>query len=119
MLLNTLRKTTMKVLTNRLSRILIKHSILKGRNYAGLPGGSTEIPIKLMQMVMKDAKYHKKSLWILLQDLSKAYDRVDINILKLAMIRIKLFPFCISFILDFFIHCKNAVYTADGITDYY
>ena len=32
---------------------------------------------------------------------------------------IKLPPFCINFIIDFFIHQKNAVYTADSITDYY
>ena len=68
---------------------------------------------------MKDAKYHKKLLWILLQDLSKAYDRVDIRILKLAMMRIKLSPFCINFIIDFFVHRKNAIFTAKGITDYY
>ena len=64
----------MKVLINHLSRILAKHSVLKGQNYAGLPEGLTETPIKLMQIVMKDTKYYKKSIWILLQDLSKAYD---------------------------------------------
>ncbi len=102
-LLDTLWKATIKVLTNCLSWILAKHSVLKGWNYAGLPRDLIETPIKLMQIVLEDAKYHQKPIWILLQDLSKAYDRVDLNILKLAMIRIKLLPFCIDFILDFFI----------------
>src|SRR6266498_4155311 len=53
-LLDTLRKAIVKVLINCLSRILAKHSVLKGRNYASLPEGSTETLIKLMQMVMKD-----------------------------------------------------------------
>ncbi len=35
------------------------------------------------------------------------------------MMRIKLPPFCIDFILDFFIQRKNAIFTANGITDYY
>src|SRR6266498_5239184 len=35
------------------------------------------------------------------------------------MMRIKLLPFCIDFILDFFIQQKNAIFTADSITDYY
>ena len=84
-LLDTMRKAVMKLMTNRLSRILAKHVILKGNNFAGLPGGSTEIPIKLMNMILEDAKEHKKPVWILLQDLSKAYDRVDLSILRKAM----------------------------------
>jgi len=52
----------MKVLINHLSRILAKHSVLKGQNYAGLPEGLTETPIKLMQIVMEDAKYHQKPI---------------------------------------------------------
>ena len=35
------------------------------------------------------------------------------------MARIKIPPFCISFILDFFIHRKNAVLTQDEISDSY
>jgi len=64
----------MKVLTNRLSQIIAKHSVLKGQNYAGLPEGLTETSIKLIQLVMKDAKCYNKPIWILLQDLFKAYD---------------------------------------------
>src|SRR6266540_2532406 len=84
-LLDTLRKAVMKIITNRLSKIMAKHSVLKGNNFAGIPGGSTEIPIKIMNMIMEDAKEHRKPVWILLQDLSKAYDRVDLVILRKAM----------------------------------
>jgi len=80
-LLDTLRKAVMKIITNRLSKIMAKHSILRGNNFAGLPGGSTEILIKLMNMIIEDAKEHQKLIWILLQDLSKAYDRVDLVVL--------------------------------------
>ena len=55
-----------------------------------------------MNMIMKDAKEHHKPVWILLQDLSKAYDRVDLVILRKAMEHIKIPSSCINFILDFF-----------------
>jgi len=114
-----MRKVVMKLLTNRLSRIMAKYIILKGNNFAGIPEGSTETPIKIMNMILEDAKEHKKPVWILLQDLSKAYDRVDLSILHKAMERVKIPASCINFILDFFTHRKNAILTKEGISDYY
>jgi len=72
-----------------------------------------------MNMILEDAKEHKKPVWILLQDLSKAYDRVDLSILRKAMERIKLPVPCIDFILNFFTHRKNAILIKGGISDYY
>ncbi len=63
-----------------------------------------ELPIKLMNMILEDAKEHNKPIWILLQDLFKAYDRVDLTILRKAMERVKIPTSCINFILDFFTH---------------
>src|SRR6266540_4384229 len=118
-LLDTMRKAVMKIITNRLSRIIAKHKVLRGNNFAGIPGGSTEVPIKIMNMILEDAKEHNKPVWILLQDLSKAYDRVDLSILRKAMERIKLPAPDINFIIDFFTHRKNAVLTKGGLSDYY
>jgi len=118
-LLDTMRKAVMKIMTNRLSCIIAKHNILQGNNFAGLPGGSMETPIKIMNMILEDAKEHNKPVWILLQDLSKAYDRVDLSILRKAMERIKLPAPDINFIIDFFTHRKNAVLTKGGLSDYY
>ncbi len=70
-------------------------------------------------MIIEDAKCYNKPLWILLQDLSKTYDQVDLNVLRLSMKRIKILNFCINFILDFFIHWKNTVFIAKEVTDYY
>ena len=93
--------------------------MLKGNNYAGLPGGSTENPIKIMNLIIEDAAENKKDLWILLQDLSKAYDRVDLNILKLALRRIKIPENCITCLINLFTNRKNAILTQDGLSDYY
>jgi len=65
-LLDTMRKAVIKILTNRLSRILAKYNILRGNNFAGLPKGSMEMPIKLMNMILEDVKEHNKPVWILL-----------------------------------------------------
>jgi len=55
-----MRKAVMKIITNQLSKIMAKYSILKGNNFAGLPGRSTELPIKIMNMILENAKKHKK-----------------------------------------------------------
>jgi len=65
-LLDTMRKAVMKILTNRLSRIIAKYNILRGNNFAGLSGRSMETLIKLIHMILEDAKEHNKPVWILL-----------------------------------------------------
>ena len=118
-LLDTMRKAIMKIITNRLSRIMAKHAVLKGNNFARLPEGSTKLPIKLMNMILEDAKENHRPVWILLQDLSKAYDRVDLSIFCKAMDHVKIPLDCTNFILDFFTHRKNAVLTQGGLSDFY
>src|SRR5687767_3963593 len=54
-----------------------------------------------------------------MQDLSKAYDRVNIKILKLALTRIKILTPCIDLIINLFTNRRNAVFTADGLSDLY
>jgi len=118
-LLETCRKGFVKIITNRLSTILAKHNILRGGNFAGLPGGSTEAPIKIVNMLLEDAIENKKEIWILLQDLSKAYDRVDLKFLRLALHRIKVPQSAIDLLINLFTARKNAVFTAHGTSDYY
>ncbi len=50
----------MKIITNRLSRIMAKYVVLKGNNFADISGGSTELPIKIMNMILEDAKENNK-----------------------------------------------------------
>jgi hypothetical protein len=118
-LLETTRKDFVKIITNRLSKILAKHNVLRGNNYASLPGSSTKDPIKIMNMLIEDAVENKKDIWILLQDLSKAYDRVDLNILKLALKKIKIPENCISCLINLFTNRHNAIFTQDGLSEYY
>ncbi len=59
-LLDTLRKAVIKIVTNRLSKIMAKHAVLKGNNFTGLPRGLTEFSIKIINMIIEDAKEHNK-----------------------------------------------------------
>ena len=71
-----------RLLNNRLADTFVKHNVLKGNQFAGLPGGSTFEPLRILQSIMEDAKEQKQEIWVLFQDLLKAYDRVNIFMLK-------------------------------------
>jgi len=118
-LLETTRKAFVKILNKRLSKIISKYNILKGNNFAGLPGKSTQKPIKLINMIMEDANENNKELWLLFQDLSKAYDRVDLKFLKMALERIKVPSSFTKMLINLFTNRKNSVFTEFGNTDLY
>src|SRR6266540_7404799 len=71
-------KILSKILTQRLFNIFVQHHILKGGNYVGLPGGLTFDPIHTINLIKEDVLRNNKEVWFLFQDLSKAYDRVNI-----------------------------------------
>ena len=116
-LLETFRKCITRVFTKRLSRILVKKNILKGPNFAGLPGDSTETPVHILNSIMEYAKEEKKELWLLFQDMSKAFDSVPLHMLSIALRRIKLPESAISFIINLFQERKIKVITEVGLTE--
>ncbi|PKK56626.1 hypothetical protein RhiirC2_799628 [Rhizophagus irregularis] len=61
-LLKTLRKVLVKIVTKRLSKVIAKRNILKGGNHAGLPGGFTEAPLKIINTCIEDAKKNNKDI---------------------------------------------------------
>ncbi|GBC47762.2 RNA-directed DNA polymerase from mobile element jockey-like isoform X1 [Rhizophagus irregularis DAOM 181602=DAOM 197198] len=118
-LLEVIRKSLVKLFYNRLASILASKEILKGGNFAGLPGGSCRDPIVVLESIIHDAHVNKSPLWILSQDISKAFDSVDLKMLRFALERIKLPASAIKFILSLFMQRSNRVFTAHGITPSY
>ena len=117
-LLEIPRKILMKILTNRLSsKLLANYEILKDHNYAGLPGKSTQEPIHILNAIMEDAREAKKELWILMQDMSKAYDLVNRNNLIKALKRIKLPNKFIEFISNSLKNRTNQIISDFGFTE--
>jgi len=71
--------------------------ILHPNNKARIPGSSTIIPDKLVQHVIENYQQNNyldnnlnKELWITQLNISKAYDRMNITRLVLALTRLKI-----------------------------
>ncbi|CAB4425398.1 unnamed protein product [Rhizophagus irregularis] len=118
-LLETMRKLLVSILNRRCSKIFKENNVLKGNQFAGLEGNSTFEPIRIIKEIIQDAIENKKELWILALDMAKAYDRVNIHMLKKAIERLKLPNNFISIICDLFLERKNQVFTAVGKTNPY
>ena len=106
-----------KVVTKRLARVFAKREILKGPNYAGLPGNSTEQPVHILNMIMEEAKEKDKEVWILLQDMKKAFDSVSLESLELALRRIKIPKKTTKYILNLFHKRQLRIITAYGLSE--
>jgi hypothetical protein len=85
-LLETSCKLLVKVITKRLNSILARNDILQWNNRAGIIGESCFQPIHFTQHVIEQCQQQNIPLWIGLQDLSKAYDRVNVSLLRLDFI---------------------------------
>jgi exonuclease III len=116
MLLETCRKTLVRIIQKRLSKVLVEHKILKGMNFAGLPGESTYSPIHTINNLLEDAKQKNKETWVLLQDIKKAFDSVSMKSIELALIRIKVPENLIRFIIEIFNGRQAQVITKYGLT---
>jgi hypothetical protein len=120
-LLETAQKLLVKIITDRLSKVMVTHQVLTGDNFAGLPGSSVTTPINVYDGIMKSHRNspHSQELWILSQDISKAFDSIDLCILQLSFKRLK-FPQNLSkFIISLFTSRKNNILTPFGRTESY
>ena len=118
-LLDTARKFMTKIMYRRLSQILRDHKVLTGGNFAGLPGDSVDPPIATLEALLSDARYHQKPLFIFQQDISKAFDSIDPNMLRLAMARLAIPRSFIDLTLQLFTNRYNTIITAFGHTSPY
>ncbi|GBC07807.1 hypothetical protein RclHR1_00770020 [Rhizophagus clarus] len=119
-LLETLRKCFIKILTARLHTILSQRHFLQPNNRAGLLGESTYQPLQHLHHAIEMAKKYKKEIWIGVQDLSKAYDRINISLLRLAMVRLRILQTIIGLLLQLFTDRTNRIILHnDNISDPY
>lgn len=108
-LLDCIRKLMVKIINNRLNHYLSNNQILQHNNQAGIQGASCNEIILQIQAII-DYQHDTKNLFFLaLQDLSKAYDRVDLNLLQLALKRINIPDRLITFIDKLFSHHRNRI----------
>ncbi|EXX73805.1 hypothetical protein RirG_057060 [Rhizophagus irregularis DAOM 197198w] len=60
-----------------------------------------------------------QELWIVSQDISKAFDSMDLNMLKLALERLHIPALLVRFILNLFTRRNNKIITCHGDTAAY
>ncbi|GBB93419.1 hypothetical protein RclHR1_21690001 [Rhizophagus clarus] len=113
-LLDIVWKTFTKFISTQLANILQERDILYNVNYCGLKGQSTVTPIRLINNIIEDAKENSKELWIMLQDISKAFDSISLEFLSLALKHINLPPNAIFCIINLFRDRQIQVATAFG-----
>ncbi|GBC01887.1 hypothetical protein RclHR1_04370008 [Rhizophagus clarus] len=113
-LLEVVRKIFTKFISTQLSDILQDHNVLYNANYCGLKGESTASPIRLINNLIEDAKENSKELWIVLQDISKAFDSISLDFLDLALKRISLPSHMVNCIVNLFKGRTVQVATAFG-----
>src|SRR5437868_11757887 len=115
-LIETFCKTVVRVIIQRLNKIIVKYNILEGPNYVGLSGNSTASLVHIMNNILEDARQKNNELWVLFQDMRKVFDSVGLDMLRKSLERIKLPKNSTSFILSLFEKRKIKVITNYGLT---
>eukprot|EP00741_Cyanophora_paradoxa_P018571 tig00021070_g17930.t1 len=82
-------KLTTGLLNARLSRTIHENGFLRGANYGFRPGCSTDDALHVFNAVLEDAKQYKKPVYVLLQDIRRAYDSVSWESMELSMRRLR------------------------------
>ena len=79
----------------------------------------TSTPIHILNNIIEDSYCNNKELWLLSQDMSKAYDSVNIHLLQKAVERIQLPSQLTQIILNLLLDRSNKIITNFGLTQPY
>ena len=87
------------------------HKVLEGPNYASLSEDSIASPIYIMNNILEDARQKNKEVWVLFQNMKKAFNLVSLKMIEKALRRIKLPDLMIRFFLSLYNKKKIKVIT--------
>ena len=76
-LLDTLRKTLLGIISQRQTKMWTHFKMIDDNQYAFLPGKNTSHPLLNLLLMTEDAKQYQKELYVISQDIRKAYDTVE------------------------------------------
>ncbi|KAG9291177.1 hypothetical protein G9A89_013049 [Geosiphon pyriformis] len=97
-LIKTARKILSKVFSDRISAACSTFNVLCGDNFSVLKGMTTQSPIFAIGLVVENALEKNRELWLVLQDMRKAYNSVGWEHLEKSLVRIRM---CSKFIRFF------------------
>src|ERR1043165_10004025 len=72
--------------------------------------------VHVLNGVMEEAKENNSELWIIMQDMAKAYDSIGLTPLRYALERIKVPTNIINFINSLFFNRQIKIITSFGLT---
>jgi hypothetical protein len=78
-LIEPIKKCLTKIFTNRLDQIITQNNLLSNLNFAATKNSSTHTPIQILHNTIEYYKNTNQEAWILFQDMSKAFDKININ----------------------------------------
>ncbi|GBB97321.1 hypothetical protein RclHR1_29670002 [Rhizophagus clarus] len=116
-LLESLRKIFVKIITDRLNKFLHTTNALQPNNQAGIAGSSTAEIILTIQTCIDINLAQNRKFYIMVQDLSKAYDRINLDLLTKAMDRLDLPNIFQTMIINLFKGHKNRIIIGDHLTN--
>eukprot|EP00741_Cyanophora_paradoxa_P014524 tig00020805_g14006.t2 len=110
-------KLTTGLVTKRLAEAIEKHGILKGVNYGFRKAKATDDALHLMVAILEDAKEHRKPIYLLLQDIRRAYDSVSWASMELSLRRIGAPETYIDLHRNIFERRRARAITGHGLSD--
>ncbi|KAG9307427.1 hypothetical protein G9A89_017257 [Geosiphon pyriformis] len=87
----------MLILSDRIFLVCSRCNVLHSNNFSVLKGTFTQSPIFAVGSIVEDALEKNRELWLILQDMHKAYDSVGWTHLCNSLVRIKMCSHFISF----------------------
>ncbi|KAG9290770.1 hypothetical protein G9A89_011733 [Geosiphon pyriformis] len=111
-LIEMAQKILFKILSNRISLAYSTFDVFCEDNFSVLKSITTQFPIFAIGSVVEDALKKNRELWLVLQDMRKAYD-------SKSLVKIKMYSRFIQFFSSIHKNCTNRVMTDFRLTDGY
>ncbi|CAH1768885.1 13259_t:CDS:2, partial [Entrophospora sp. SA101] len=116
-IIEPVKKLMTKILTIRMEKLIREHNILKGYNFAAQKHSSPQIPIQIINNTIEHCRDTKSETWIMFQDMSRAFDNVNIERLIITLKRIDLPENFINLIKNIHTGRKAKIITPFGLTN--
>jgi hypothetical protein len=111
-----MKKCFTKLFTQRLDNIINTNNLLSNLNFAATKNSSTHIPIQILNNTIEYYKHFNKEAWIMFQDMSKAFDKINISRLQDTCKRIGIPLQGIQLITELHTNRQARIITAHGLT---
>ncbi|KAG9299386.1 hypothetical protein G9A89_014035 [Geosiphon pyriformis] len=112
-------KILSKILSNKISLVCSTFDVLHGDNFLVLKRTMTQFLIFAIELVIKNALEKNQELWLVLQNMQKAYNSVGWDYLEKSFVRIKICDRFIQFFENIYRDHTNRVMMDFGLRDSY